>query len=112
MLLQEVRVSRTFPTNVWMKLGPGATLRDISLQTVEQLVLQDWPQDKHSTPACALPSFDLRHSLSILDGILLKGEADVIPSELRTSIKNHILVAKVCCVEQEEMCFGQEYIVT
>ena len=63
-----------------------ATLRDTSLQTVIKLVLHGWPQDMHKIPPQALPSFDMRDSLSIVDGILVKEEAIVIPSELRASI--------------------------
>ena len=64
----------------------AATLRDTSLQTVIKLVLDGWPQDKHNIPSQALPYFDMRDSLSKVDGILVKGEAIVIPSELRASI--------------------------
>ena len=67
-----------------------ATLRDTSLQTVVQLVLQGWPQNKHNTPSCALPYFDVRDSLGVIHGILVKGEAVVIPSELRASIKKRV----------------------
>ena len=74
-----------------------ATLRDTSLQTVVQLVLEGWPQNKHNTPPCALPYFDVRDSLSVIDGILVKGEAVVIPSELRASIKKRLHSAHLGC---------------
>jgi len=68
-----------------------ATSRDASLQTVIKLVLEGWPEDKHSTPLCALPYFDVRDSRnSRLLGILVKGKAVVIFSELRTSIKRRL----------------------
>ena len=49
-----------------------ATLRDTSLQTVIKLVLDGWHQDKHNIPPQALPYFEMRDSLSIVDGILVK----------------------------------------
>ena len=73
----------------------GATLRDTSLQI--QLVLEGWPENKRDTPSCALPYFDVRDSLSVIDGILVKGEAVVIPSELRASIKKRLHSAHLGC---------------
>ena len=65
-----------------------ATSCDASLQTV--IVLERWPADKPETPSCALPYFDVRDCLSVVDGILVKGEAVVIPSALRASIKRRL----------------------
>ena len=64
-----------------------ATSCDASLQSVMKLVLEGWPADKRETPVCALPYFDVRDCLSVVDGILVKGEAVVIPMALRPSIK-------------------------
>ncbi|KAL9970099.1 hypothetical protein ACROYT_G022422 [Oculina patagonica] len=63
---------------------------DTSLQTVMKLVLEGWPADKRGTPVCALPYFDVRDCLSVVDGILVKGEAVVIPMALRPSIKRRL----------------------
>ena len=52
---------------------------DASLQSVMKLVLEGWPTDKRETPVCALPYFDVCDCLSVVDGILVKGEAVVIP---------------------------------
>ena len=49
-----------------------ATLGDTNLQIVVQLVLEEWPQDRHNTPFSALPYFDVRDSLSAIDGIVVK----------------------------------------
>ena len=53
-------------------------------------MLEGWPADKRETPSCALPYFDVRDCLSVVDGILVKGEAVVIPSALRASIKRRL----------------------
>ena len=74
-----------------------ATLRYTSLQTIIKLVLDGWPQDKHDIPSQALPYFDMRDSLSIVDGILVKGEAIAIPSDLRASIKKRLHRAHLGC---------------
>ena len=85
-----------------------ATLPDTSLQTVIKLVLDGWPQDKHNIniPSQALPYFDMRDSLSIVDGILVKGEAIVIPSELRASIKKRLHSAHLGCESMKRRARG------
>ena len=85
-----------------------ATLRDTSLQTVIKLVLDGWPQDKHNIniPSQALPYFDMRDSLSIVDDILVKGEAIVIPSELRASIKKRLHSAHLGCESMKRRARG------
>ena len=65
-----------------------ATLHDTSVQTVD---------DKHNIAPQALPYFDMRDSLSIVNGMLVKGEAIVIPSEVRASIKERLLSAHLGC---------------
>ena len=63
---------------------------DSSLHAVMKLVLEGWPADKHQTPVCTLPYFDVQDCLSVVDGILIKGEAVVIPMALRPSIKRRL----------------------
>ena len=67
-----------------------ATSCDASLQVVMNLVLDGWPAEKRGIPVCALPYFDIRDCLSVVDGILVKGEAVVIPQALRPSIKRRL----------------------
>ena len=81
-------------------------MRDTSLQTVIKLVWDGWPQDKHNIPPQALPYFDMRDSLSIVDGILVKGEAIVIPSELRASIKKRLHSAHLGCESMKRRARG------
>ena len=83
-----------------------ATFRDTSLQTISKLVLDGWPQEKHNIPPQALPYFDMRDSLSIVDGILVKGEATVIPSELRASIKKRLHSAHLGCESMKRRARG------
>ena len=54
----------------------------------------------------ALPYFDMRDSLSIVDGILVKGEAIVIPSELRASIKKRLHSAHLGCESMKRRARG------
>ena len=67
-----------------------ATALDSSLQDVIQFVMEGWPEEKHFVSPCACPYFDIRDTLTVVDGILLKGEAVIIPPALRTSIKKRL----------------------
>ena len=93
-----------------------ATALDSSLQDVMQFVMEGWPEEKHFVSPYACPYFDIRDTLTVVDGILLKGEAVIIPPALRTSIKKRLhsshLGSKVCSVEQETACFSLSCLVT
>ena len=67
-----------------------ATTCDAGFQTVMKLVLEGWSEDKRGIPVCALPYFDVRDCLSVVDEILVKGEAVVIPLALRPSSKKRL----------------------
>jgi len=67
-----------------------ATSRDACLQTVMKLVLEGWPADKREAPVCTLPYFDVHACLSVVHGILVKGEAVVVAMALRPSIKRRL----------------------
>ncbi|KAL9969645.1 hypothetical protein ACROYT_G021882 [Oculina patagonica] len=82
---------------------------DASLQTVMKLVLEGWPADKRGTPVCALPYFDVRDCLSVVDGILVKGEAVVIPMALRRSIKRRLHSAHLGCESMLRRARGTVY---
>ena len=67
-----------------------ATSSVASLQPGMKSVLDGWHADKRETPVCALPYFDVRDCLSIVDGILVKGGAVVIPMALGSSFKRRL----------------------
>ncbi|KAL9961977.1 hypothetical protein ACROYT_G031026 [Oculina patagonica] len=82
---------------------------DTSLQTLMKLVLVGWPADKRGTPVCALPYFDVRDCLSVVDGILVKGEAVVISMALRPSIKRRLHSAHLGCDSMLRRARGTVY---
>ena len=67
-----------------------ATKKDNGLQDVMELVMNGWPDGKRNIPPSALPYFDIRDTLSAADGVLLKGEAIVIPQSLRSRIRKRL----------------------
>jgi hypothetical protein len=68
----------------------SATEKDASLQSVTELILNGWPEDKDRVPNFALPFFDMRDELSVVDGIIVKGEAIFIPKMLRAKTKSRL----------------------
>ena len=54
---------------------------DIELRFVKavNLILNGWPEDKDRVPNSALQFFDMRDELSVVDGVIVKGEAILIP---------------------------------
>ena len=58
---------------------------------------------------CALPYFDARDCLSIVDGILVKGEAVVVPMALRPSIKRRLHSAHLDCDNMLRRARGTVY---
>jgi transposase InsO family protein len=67
-----------------------ATALDSTMREVIRLVMEGWPEEKRSVSPCVLPYFDIRDCLTVVDNILLKGEAIVIPLKMRTSIKKRL----------------------
>jgi hypothetical protein len=55
-----------------MKIASPLT---ITLQSVTELILNGWPEDKDRVPNSALPFFNIRDELSVVDGVIVKGEA-------------------------------------
>ncbi|XP_064635755.1 uncharacterized protein K02A2.6-like [Lineus longissimus] len=66
------------------------TARDPTTKTLMCLIQNGWPDTKQDTPIEAKPYFDFRDSLSCESGIILKGEAILIPSDLRGDIKQRL----------------------
>ncbi|XP_064624557.1 uncharacterized protein K02A2.6-like [Lineus longissimus] len=70
-----------------------ATKTDTALQAVLPLIQSGWPSKKHSVTYEARPYFDMRHDLSHEDGVILKGEAIVIPYSLRDNMRKRLHAA-------------------
>lgn len=66
------------------------SLQDQTMQTLMDVVLKGWPDHKSEIPHCILPYFDIRDTISVDQGILVKGESVIIPLALRTSIKQKL----------------------
>ena len=59
------------------------TKQDDELQRVNELTLTGWPQHSVDVPALAMEFYNVRHALSVSDGILLMGSRIVVPRRMR-----------------------------
>ena len=66
------------------------TERDDELQQVIELTLNGWPQHSSDVPARAMEFYNVRHALSVSDGILLMGNRIVVPRRMREMMLNRI----------------------
>lgn len=67
-----------------------ATAKDATMQTLLRVILDGWPKSKANIPLSLTPYFDMRDELTCSDGIILKGEAILIPKELRNNMKKRL----------------------
>ena len=67
-----------------------ATAADDMMQQLTSVIKQGWPESKEQLPKQLIPYFDVRDTLTIQDGIVLKGERLVIPPSMRHDIKQRL----------------------
>ena len=77
---------------------PEHTKNDPTLQSLVTVILDGWPSHKKELPRELSPYFDLRYTLSIDDGVVLKGQRVFLPTTLRSGIKNKLHSAHLAYV--------------
>lgn len=66
------------------------TAADPVIQSLIQVILQGWPDQKEALPSELHPYFTVRDELTAQDGILFKGLRCVIPASLRPKIRERL----------------------
>ena len=64
------------------------TANDQTLQLVKSYVLNGWPKLCHQVHPVAQPFYNVRHDLSCLHDLVLKGERIIVPSSMRKEMKD------------------------
>ncbi|XP_055715454.1 uncharacterized protein K02A2.6-like [Phlebotomus papatasi] len=67
-----------------------ATANDPALQKLRKLILEGWPDSREEVPKVIRNYFTFRDELSILDGIIFKGDQVVVPVTERQRVINDI----------------------
>ena len=60
------------------------TEADESLQVLKAVIHKGWPEHKSNVPIIISPYFTIRDKISILDGLIFKGERVVVKRGSRT----------------------------
>ena len=66
------------------------TLLDPILACLADIIKSGWPSTKAQTPSLIAQYFSSKHELTVIDGIILKGDRLVIPKILRPDILHNI----------------------
>ena len=74
----------------------GDTQADASLAELTDLILTGWPNSMQDIPAHMHPYWCFRDELTILDGLIIKGNRVVIPTSTRPATLNRLRDAHQC----------------
>ena len=91
-----------------------ATAAGKVLQKVKEYVKNGWPENNRALPVKVVPYFLHRDELTIMQGLIFKGEWIIIPSVLRKEMKEKIhqghLGREKCKVCARQVMFWQRII--
>ena len=62
------------------------SLKDSSIQALQKVIKNGWPETKADVPVQVTPYFDVRDQLSVEEGIVFKGDRCLIPISLRPKV--------------------------
>ncbi|XP_069128626.1 uncharacterized protein [Argopecten irradians] len=74
----------------WLREICDATSSDPDLQILMNTIETGWPETRATTPNPCKPYFDVRDTLGIIDGLIVKGEAVIVHKSLRADIKSKL----------------------
>ena len=84
-------VINSFPiTDTKLTIMKEETAKDTQLTKVIQTIKDGWPDNKHSLPKGVEEFWNFRSELSVLDGLLFRGEKLVVPKALRQEMLTRI----------------------
>lgn len=63
---------------------------DYAVRTTMEYTMYGWPQYKEDIVLAARPFYDIRNELSVVDGLLVRGDRIVIPYSLRNEVMTSI----------------------
>ena len=68
----------------------GEIDKDLELQCLKNTVISGWPDTRMECPSHIVPYWNYRDEISIVDGILIKGNRIIIPKVLRAEVLDQI----------------------
>ena len=82
-----------FSNNTSMQSIQQETQNDAELQILLQYIMNGFPMTKDECHDAIKPYFNYREELTVVDGLVLKGQRIVIPSKLRQSCLRRLHIA-------------------
>ena len=79
--------------NTSMQSIQKETQNDTELQTLLQYIMKGFPMTKDECHDAVKPYFNYREELTVVDGLVLKGQCIVIPNKLRQSCLARLHIA-------------------
>ncbi|MEW8560660.1 MAG: RNase H-like domain-containing protein, partial [Candidatus Thiodiazotropha sp.] len=73
------------------------TDQDPTLETLKSVVMQGWPELRKHCPESILDFWNYRDELSVIDGLILKGQNIIIPAALRSRMLDILHVGHFGC---------------
>jgi hypothetical protein len=67
-----------------------ATENDYACRALKEVILEGWPESKQDMAPEVTPYFAYRDEMTVIDGIILRGERVVIPRDMRKTMKEKI----------------------
>ena len=67
-----------------------ATRNDPTLQKLAEIIIDSWPLSKESLPPELFPYFPFRDEITSAEGLLFKGDRNIIPSSLRKDMETKL----------------------
>ena len=106
--IQQLNVVKTLPMrdSAVDKIKETAE-RDEKYQTIRKVVEEGWPEGKQKLPVEATEFFPFRHMITVEDGLLLKGDAIVVPESMRRELVRKLCFAHVAAekvIERAKSC--------
>ncbi|KAK3793389.1 hypothetical protein RRG08_039195 [Elysia crispata] len=69
------------------------TSKDDDMQVLIGIIKRGWPEEKSELPPSARPYFDFRETMSIENGLIVRGEKVIVPKAMRGEIKRRLHAA-------------------
>ncbi|KAK3716251.1 hypothetical protein RRG08_062766 [Elysia crispata] len=69
------------------------TSEDDDMQVLIGIIKRGWPEEKSELPPSARPYFDFRNTMSIENGLIVRGEKVIVPKAMRGEIKRRLHAA-------------------
>ena len=87
----------------------SATKEDRSMQQLQQVIVEGWPEDKIHLDPEVRPYFSMRNEMTVQDGLIFRGNRVVVPMTQRAVLKEKLhsthLGIEGCCRRARECLY-------